>query len=33
MTGDDNHRISEDNLVYVMALRSVLIFALAIALV
>ena len=32
MTRGDYHRISEDNLLYVMALRSVLIFALAIAL-
>ena len=32
MTRDDNHRISENNLLYVMAPRSVLIFVLAIAL-
>lgn len=32
MTRDDTHHVSEDNLVYVMALRSVLIFVLAIAL-
>ena len=32
MNSDDTGRVSEDNLVYVMALRSVLIFALAIAL-